>query len=294
MKTDNLPKVAVLLAAYNGMQWIEEQVDSILNQQDVDVTLFFSVDLSTDGTDQWVQTLAEKHSNVVMLPYGERFGGAGPNFFRLIRDVDFSGFDAVSFADQDDIWNLAKLSKAYQLISTGKCAVYSSNVTAFWADGPECLIKKSQPQKKLDHFFEAAGPGCTYVFSQAAMQAFKAFLIAAGDDLKQVSLHDWLAYAFCREQGYKWFIDEWPSMRYRQHENNQVGTNNNLTAYKKRFAMVRAKWLRNQVNIITALVAPEKLAQLNSRFYLMANFNELRRSYRDRLFLFLMVLFGIY
>ena len=294
MKTDNLPKVAVLLAAYNGMQWIKEQIDTVFNQQNVDVTIYISVDLSTDGTYEWAEQLAETHTNVVLLPYGERFGGAGPNFFRLVKDVEFSGFDAVSFADQDDIWSLDKLSKAYQLISTGKCDVYSSNVTAFWADGRECLIKKSQPQKKLDHFFEAAGPGCTYVFSQAAMQAFKAFLIAAGDDLKQVSLHDWLAYAFCREQGYKWFIDEWPSMRYRQHENNQVGTNNNLTAYKKRFAMVRAKWLRNQVNIITALVAPEKLAQLNSSLYLMANFNELRRRYRDRLFLFLMVLFGIY
>lgn len=294
MKTDNLPKVAVLLAAYNGMQWIDEQIETIFNQQGVEITVFISVDLSTDGTYEWAEQLTENHTNVVLLPYGERFGGAGPNFFRLVKDVDFSGFDAVSFADQDDIWSLDKLSKAYQLISTGKCDVYSSNVTAFWADGRECLIKKSQPQKKLDHFFEAAGPGCTYVFSQVAMQAFKAFLISASDDLKQVSLHDWLAYAFCREQGYKWFIDEWPSMRYRQHENNQVGTNNNLTAYKKRFAMVRAKWLRNQVNIITALVAPEKLAQLNSRLYLMANFNELRRRYRDRLFLFLMVLFGIY
>lgn len=288
------PKIAILLAAYNGMQWIEEQIDTVLNQQDVDMTIYISVDLSTDGTYEWAKSLAAKHKNVVLLPYGERFGGAGPNFFRLVKDVDFSGFDAVAFADQDDIWHPEKLAKAYSKIAAGHCDVYSSNVTAFWADGREVLIKKSQPQKKLDHFFEAAGPGCTYVFSQAAMQTFKTFLIAAGDDLKQVSLHDWLAYAFCREQGFTWFIDEWSSMRYRQHENNQVGTNNNLTAYKKRFAMIRDKWLRNQVNIITALVAPEKLAQLNSRLYLMANFNELRRRYRDRLFLFLMVLFGIY
>lgn len=294
MTHNEQPKIAVLLTAYNGMQWIDEQIETIFNQRGVEVTVFISVDLSTDGTHEWAEQLAEKHTNVALLPYGERFGGAGPNFFRLIKDVDVSGFDAVSFADQDDIWHPEKLAKAYSKIATGQCDVYSSSVTAFWADGRECLIKKSQPQKKLDHFFEAAGPGCTYVFSQAAMQAFKAFLIAAGDDLKQVSFHDWLAYAFCREQGYKWFIDEWPSMRYRQHENNQVGTNNNLSAYKKRFAMVRAKWLRNQVNIITALVAPEKLAQLNSRLYLMANFNELRRRYRDRLFLFLMVLFGIY
>ena len=146
----------------------------------------------------------------------------------------------------------------------------------------------------MDHFFEAAGPGCTYVFSQAAMQAFKAFLIAAGDDLKQVSLHDWLAYAFCREQGYKWFIDDWPSMRFRQHENNQVGTNNNFSAYKKRFTLIRDKWLRNQVNIITELVAPEKIVQFNRYFYLIANFNELRRRTRDRFFLLVMIFLGIY
>lgn len=288
------PLVAILLAAYNGMQWIDEQIETIFNQQGVEVTVFISVDLSTDGTHGWAEQLVDKHDNVVLLPYGERFGGAGPNFFRLVKDVDFSGFDAVSFADQDDIWHPEKLVKAYSKIAAAHCDVYSSNITAFWADGREVLIKKSQSQKKLDHFFEAAGPGCTYVFSQVAMQAFKEFLIAAGDDLKQVSLHDWLAYAFCREQGYKWFIDEWPSMRYRQHENNQVGTNNNFTAYKKRFSMVRAKWLRNQVNIITALVAPEKLTQLNSRLYLIANFHELRRRHRDRLFLFIMVLFGIY
>lgn len=288
------PKIAILLAAYNGMQWIEEQIDTVFNQQDVDVTIYISVDLSTDGTYECAEQLAEIHTNVVLLPYGERFGGAGPNFFRLVKDVDFSGFDAISFADQDDIWNLDKLSKAYQLISAGKCDVYSSNVTAFWADGREVLIEKSQPQRELDHFFEAAGPGCTYVFSQAAMQAFKAFLIAAGDDLKQVSLHDWLAYAFCREQGYNWFIDDWPSMRYRQHENNQVGTNNNFSAYKKRFTLIRDKWLRNQVNIITELVAPEKVVQFNRYFYLMANFNELRRRTRDRFFLLVMILLGIY
>lgn len=294
MARNEHPKIAILLAAYNGMQWIAEQIETIFNQQGVGVTVFISVDLSTDGTYEWTEQLAEKHNNVVLLPYGERFGGAGPNFFRLVKDVDFSGFDAVSFADQDDIWHPEKLGRAYSKISAGYCDVYSSNVTAFWADGREVLIKKSQPQKKLDHFFEAAGPGCTYVFSNAAIQAFKEFLITAGESLNQVSLHDWSAYAFCREQGYRWFIDEWPSMRYRQHENNQVGTNNNLTAYKKRFAMVRGQWLKNQVNTITALVAPEKFAQIDSRLYLIANFSELRRSYRDRLFLFVTVLFGIY
>jgi rhamnosyltransferase len=39
------PKVGVLLAAYNGMQWIEQQLKSIIDQEGVDVTIFVSVDL---------------------------------------------------------------------------------------------------------------------------------------------------------------------------------------------------------------------------------------------------------
>lgn len=294
MPHNHHPKIAVLLAAYNGMQWIDEQIKTIFNQQGVEVTVFISVDLSTDGTHEWAEQLAEKHTNVALLPYGERFGGAGPNFFRLIKDVDFSGFDAVSFADQDDIWHPEKLAKAYSKIAAGQCDVYSSNVTAFWADGREVLIQKSQPQRELDHFFEAAGPGCTYVFSLSAIQAFKGFLIQAGDTISKVSLHDWLAYAFCREQGYRWFIDKWPSMRYRQHENNQVGTNNSIAAYKKRFTLLSEKWLREQVNSITTLVAPEKLASHNNYLYLITHFLDLRRRTRDRCFLLVMILLGIY
>ena len=61
--------IAVLLAAYNGMQWIEEQIDSILNQRNVDVTIFISVDLSTDGTYEWCQALQKKNPRIVVLPY---------------------------------------------------------------------------------------------------------------------------------------------------------------------------------------------------------------------------------
>ena len=294
MKTDNLPKVAVLLAAYNGMQWIEEQVDSILNQQGVAVTLFFSVDLSTDGTDQWVQMLAEKHSNVVMLPYGERFGGAGSNFFRLIRDVDFSGFDAVSFADQDDIWFSDKLKRACALLQAGQYDVYSSNVTAFWPDGKQVLIDKAQPQKQFDHFFEAAGPGCTYVFNIDAASAFKRFLIELDERIQAVSLHDWLAYAFCRHNGFRWNIDPAPSMLYRQHTNNQVGTNIGFTAYKKRIELVTKHWYRNQVNLILSLVAPEQLKNFNRYVFRIYNFRAMRRRSRDAFALLAMFVLGIY
>lgn len=294
MDNNEPPKIAVLLAAYNGMQWIEEQVETIFNQQGVVVTLFISVDLSSDATYEWAKKLEAKRSNVVLLSYGEYFGGAGPNFFRLIKCVDFTEFDAVSFADQDDIWMPEKLSSAYSKIKNGLYDIYSSNVTAFWADGRESLINKSQAQRKLDYFFEAAGPGCTYVFKQEVMLAFQNFITTKGNEIEKVALHDWLAYAFCREQGYQWFIDEWPSMRYRQHKNNQIGTNNSLAAYKKRIEFINNRWFKNQVNIIARLVAPSKLNKINNRFYLIVNFRSLRRRFRDKLFFLIILVVGIY
>lgn len=66
--SDDLPRVAVLLAAYNGMPWIEEQISSILAQVDVSVGLFISIDPSTDSTDLWCKGLAAKHSKCMFYP----------------------------------------------------------------------------------------------------------------------------------------------------------------------------------------------------------------------------------
>lgn len=287
-------RVGVLLAAYNGMKWIKEQVVSILDQKDVDVTLFISVDCSSDGTDRWVAELAASNPNVVMLPYGQRFGSAGQNFFRLVCDVDFSSFEMIAFADQDDVWFPEKLKCACSLIDSGKCDVVSSDVIAFWPNGKEKIIKKSYRQKKYDHFFEAAGPGCTYVFRKAAIQDFKKFLLVLGDKKNSVVLHDWLAYAFCRNRGYIWFIDSHVTMRYRQHSDNQVGTNVGIKAFYKRFEMVRQHWYRTQVENIANCVDPAFGKEIESYFFRLKNVFFIRRRPRDVFVLILMFLFCVY
>lgn len=104
-------QVAVLLAAYNGEHYIIEQMESILAQDSVKVTIFMSVDQSSDSTLKMAKDYEIRYPDQVkVLPYGEIFGSAGSNFFRLLVDVDFSSFDYVAFADQDDIWFSHKLS----------------------------------------------------------------------------------------------------------------------------------------------------------------------------------------
>lgn len=294
MSSSSPPRVAVLLAAYNGMAWLEQQVQSILLQQGVRVALFVSVDASTDGTRAWVQALSQGNSAVTLLPDAGRLGSAGANFFHLLQQVDCTGFDAVAFADQDDIWLPDKLQRAWRKIASGQCDVYSSNVLAFWDDGRQQLIDKAQPQKTLDYFFEAAGPGCTYVLAVAAMRKLQAWLCANATSLHLIALHDWLVYAYCRAQGLRWYIDPVPSMYYRQHADNQVGVNAGWLAYRKRLGLLRSKWFRQQVMTIARLVDAPQQARLTQRWFLICNFFQLRRRARDAWLLLALVLLGIY
>jgi len=254
---DNLPRVAVLLAAYNGMSWIEEQLASILAQRNVCVSIFISVDPSTDGTETWCAECAIRYSNVFVLPPSGPFGGAAPNFFRLIRDVDLSAFEYISFADQDDIWYPDKLGRAVSRLRDGDIDGYSSNVVAFWPNGRRMLVNKAQPQVKWDYFFEAAGPGCTYVLTQRLARAFQSELSEHWPKVQSIMLHDWLCYAYARSAGFKWFIDPIPGVDYRQHANNQVGVNAGVASAISRIRQVwQGVWFA-QVRLICELTASE-------------------------------------
>lgn len=225
------PKFVVFLAAYNGMVYVESQVKSILQQINVDVHIFISVDRSTDGTENFLEKWSLTEPRLTLLPFGLHFGGAGPNFYRLLRDVDLNGFDYLSFADQDDIWHPDKLWQAHCLMMEHGALGYSSNVTAFWSSGKTQLVNKAQPQRSLDFMFEAAGPGCTYVLKNVLALSLQRMVRDSVENLLRVGYHDWLIYAFARANDYKWVIDDWSSMQYRQHANNQIGVNSGWKSY---------------------------------------------------------------
>lgn len=245
---------AVCLAAFNGALWLPEQIDSILCQTGVVVKLFVSVDKSTDNTQEFFETIAQSQDRIVILPHGDRFGGAARNFFRIIKDVNFQNFDYVAFADQDDIWLPNKLLRAHEMLSCTEADGYSSNVIAFWSDGRKSLIEKSQQQVQWDFLFEAAGPGCTYVIRNELACAVQHVVRTRWDEIQEVGLHDWFIYAFARANGYRWVIDDVPGMLYRQHENNQVGVNAGWRAFIHRADKVLSGWGLAQSALISRLV----------------------------------------
>lgn len=295
MNKDQKPSIAVLMAAYNGMDWIEEQIDSIFAQADVEIDLYISVDLSNDGTEKWCQSLSQRDSRVHLLPYGDRFGSAAKNFYRLIREVDFTNYKFVAFADQDDVWLPNKLAHAIGIIRQKKIQAVSSDVIAFFQDGSEKLIKKSQPEQRFDYFFGSAGPGCTYVFRTDALIQFKNFLKEQWSAANEVDYHDWLVYAFFRKNLLSWKIDNKPLMLYRRHEFNQIGPNLGLRAYIKRLSMVRSRWYSKEVSKIFHLVDPLEESGLKlRRWFLVSHFRQLRRDTKEAFVLLLLLVSGFF
>ena len=251
------PRFAVCLAAYNGMQFIQQQVQSILGQTGVTVVVFVSVDQSSDATQEFMEAWAQTELRVRVLPGGQRFGGAAPNFFRLLRDVSFEGFDYVSYADQDDIWDADKLERAHTVLRTRNVDGYSSNVTAFWDDGRTLLVRKDQAQQRWDHYFEAAGPGCTYVLTQRLALALQARVLAVPHLLKAIHYHDWLTYAFARANQFGWVIDSRSGMQYRQHAQNQIGVNAGWRSFWSRALKISSGYGFAQARLIALVTEAE-------------------------------------
>lgn len=254
-------KILVLMATYNGEEYVEEQIKTILAQRDVDVKILVSDDISTDNTLTLLNNFTDSNK-ISILKNNERFGSAALNFFNLIQKCNLESFDYVAFSDQDDIWLYDKLISAVNTLETTSFDGFSSDVLAYWQKfDRKQLIKKSFPQKKYDHWFEAPGPGCTQVLTVKTFEKFKAFIIDNRENLRLVDCHDWLIYSFYRYNKFSWIISDEPKMLYRQHKNNVSGANYTLKAKWIRFKKILNNWYRNQIIINYELITKKEFNQ---------------------------------
>jgi rhamnosyltransferase len=246
------PKIAVLLATYNGAEFVAEQVRSILAQEGVNVHIFLSDDGSRDETVSSVQAITTDNLTV-LTPKSS--GSAAQNFIRLVMDADWDEFDFVCLADQDDIWRPTKLRRAVDVISERDCAAYASSVTAYWPDGREVYVRKSKPQRKYDYIFEAGGPGCTMVVPTEQARFLRNRLGAMdANELNLVNHHDWLFYSIFRHAERPWCIDKVSGLMYRQHTKNVLGASNGVKAKLARLRLIASGEYLSQLLCLARLV----------------------------------------
>lgn len=249
----SLPVVHVAMATYNGQPWIAEQVETVLNQQGVQVKLVISDDGSTDGTAQWLQDLAKNEPRVTLLPPRAGEASVAGNFLYALASLDLGPGDYAAFADQDDLWRPHKLRDQIRFLRQRNANAVSANVTAFEV-GPSgktshTLIRKDQDQVGWDFLFEAPGPGSTYVFDYRAWRTLIRYLRRWGAD--GVAVHDWFAYAVLRAAGLTWAIQAEPQVAYRQHQSNVAGAHQGLGAFTDRFKLLRSGHYRAQFLLMT-------------------------------------------
>ena len=284
-------KSLVLLAAYNGEQFISQQLQTVLNQTNKPYKILINIDQSDDKTESIVQGFAKKNPEIQILNLNKRFGSAAANFINLIIYADLTDINYIALADQDDIWKEDKLEKAIQKLEQGFDG-YSSNVQAFWEDGQKKIIEKNQPQQKYDHLFESAGPGCTFVLKRELALKLQQFL-KNGRFNQLDNYHDWLIYAFARTHGFKWYIDSYPGVDYRQHSANVFGANVGNRAFISRvcrvlsgegvdFAFRLIKELKVPGPFIKSLLPVTRMNLLRLAFYA----KHCRRRTRDQVYFF--------
>ena len=284
-------KISVLLAAYNGENYIGYQLQTTLNQTHKPHKILINIDQSTDKTESIVKEFAKTKPEIEILNFNKRFGSAATNFIDLLKNTNLKSFEYIALSDQDDLWKEDKLEKAVQKLEQGYDG-YSSNVEAFWENGQKKVLVKNQPQQEFDYLFESAGPGCTFVMTKKLALSLQEFL--KGGQFDQLdNYHDWLIYAYARSNGLKWYIDSYPGVEYRQHSANVFGANVGIRALISRirrvldgegfdFAFRLMKELNVQDPFIQSLFPVSRINLLRLAF----NFKHCRRRWRDQIYFF--------
>ena len=229
-------KVVILLATFNGEEFLPEQLQSYRDQSHTNWELLISDDGSTDQTVKLIEAFAKLVPQRVTLLQGPKQGHC-KNFLSMVRVNDIDG-EFFAYSDQDDIWAADKLARAIDQLAavpTDIPALYFTRTALISGDGrllgySPLFMRASTFQNAL---VQSIGGGNTMVFNRAAKLA----LAAVPEDISVIA-HDWWTYQVVTGIGGVAYFDPYPSIKYRQHHGNLVGANTSLNQSLRRLWML--------------------------------------------------------
>lgn len=215
---DAMYNVLVLMSTFNGEKWITDQISSIFNQKDINISLLVRDDGSTDSTITLLNKLRKSY-NISLLP-GKNIGPA--NSYLLLcqaaeKMIDLSSIDFIAFSDQDDIWLPSKLSISCKTIINSSAELYICSLDAFSTDMGDHKYIYSKHLCFIESLIRDFGSGCSMLFSKKLLHTINSY------SPKRIIMHDiWLTQV-CSALNYKIVVDASPLVRYRQHSDNVCG-----------------------------------------------------------------------
>lgn len=220
--------VDILMATFQGENFLPEQLISILNQSYKAFTLLIRDDGSSDETRAILKLFAEKDSRIRLIENTARAPlGSKGNFAELMKD---STADYIFFSDQDDVWEANKIEimmEKFQqleksrgsitplLLHSDLVVVNEKNETinpSFWN------YSQLSPQSATSFnriLIQNSVTGC-------AMMVNRALLLKSMPIPEEAVMHDgWMAMvASVFGQVH---VLKTPLVRYRQHAKNVIG-----------------------------------------------------------------------
>ena len=216
-------KIDILLATYNGSQYLPEQLDSILNQSYGNINVIIRDDGSSDNTVMIIKEYEQKDNRVKLL--NDNLGNLGfvRNFEELMKN---STSEYLMFSDQDDIWYNDKVEISYTRMkaieeSNGKsCPILvhtNSRIMNYETRTKSLFISNYAKKSSFENsFFNFFVQGSTILINKSLKREALPFS-------KEVYLHDRYLHLIAEFVGVRSYIDK-PTMDYRQHSNNEIGS----------------------------------------------------------------------
>ncbi|MCU0323414.1 MAG: glycosyltransferase family 2 protein [Chitinophagaceae bacterium] len=243
----NNPLVSIAMATYNGAKYIEEQLQSIIQQTYSNLEIVIVDDCSKDNTVETIEHYQEQYP-FIRLYINEQNSGVTKTFETAIQEC--SG-EFIAISDQDDIWELNKIEILVNEIGEHD-AVYSNSLLVD-ASG-QSLNKSFTTIMNMKTYYSGAPfllsnsvPGHTILMKQEFVQNILPFPPKMLFDL-------WIGFCAAGNNGIK-FVDK-TLVKYRQHETNTIGTRDSKNKKKKESIQTQFEFKLNELK--TLATAPIK------------------------------------
>jgi len=114
-----LKTIGTVIATYNGEKYLEEQMDSIVNQSLKPDKIIVVDDCSTDGTTTTIAKYRKSYPEMIIFEQNQRNLGHTKTFE---RGISMCKTDYIALSDQDDIWEPNKIKRCYWALEQNKDA----------------------------------------------------------------------------------------------------------------------------------------------------------------------------
>ncbi len=265
-----MEKVDILVATCNGEKYVKEQIDSILNQTYENIRVIVSDDRSDDNTPKILKEIAKSDKRVILNLQKERLGVIN-NFEFLLKQVKSNFY---MFSDQDDFWLPNKVEKMMERqkqenadLVFGDLEVVNEKLETMYPSYGDYMLLNRKIKKCINsyeyNYLYNCVTGCTILGKTSMLDK----ILPLPNTSKYV-LHDHWIGIITGIYGKVAYVEE-TYIKYRQHGNNQVGTDKISHKFKK-FSDVRELFLKIKIEIFQTFVDnndrfPKEIQERNTK-----------------------------